>query len=174
MGFYFFLWRCSSTYSTICTASFGQKTKCCTHARAHTKFRFCIWQFFHMFKADIWIEKLSPWIQYSKQRAFCKLTVAMLGCAYGEYFNTDHRQKWLIINHLLPLCHILYLHNDLFLQTHNNLHTAVFYGKDFNRLMKKLLISHNMKNQQTINNKTVLHWLHICHTLCICICQNKF
>ena len=104
-------------------------TKCCTHVHIHTQFRFCIWHFFHVFKADTWIEKLSSWRQYSKQRALDKLTVKMLGCAYGERFKTDHRKEWLTINHLLPFCHILFLHSKLFLQPHNNLHTAVLYGK---------------------------------------------
>jgi hypothetical protein len=69
-------------------------------------------------------------MQYSKQRALDELTVKMLGCAYGEYFKTDHRQEWLITNHVLLLCNFLFLHGDLLLQPHNDLHTAVLYGKD--------------------------------------------
>lgn len=150
MGFYF-LWQCASTFSTMCTASFSEKTKCCTHAHAHTKFRFCKWQFFMFSKLTFELKNSSSWIQYTKQRAFCKLTVAMLGCAYEEYFKTDDRHKWLIINYLLVLYHILYLHSDLLLETRNDLHTTtLFYGKHLNWLMKKFLMSNNMKRQQSL------------------------
>ena len=47
---------------------------------------------------------------------------------------------------VLPLRHSLYRHSDLFLQTQNNRHTAVLYGKCLNWLMKKFLISLNMKH----------------------------
>ena len=38
------------------------------------------------------------------------------------------------MKYLLPLCRVLYLYSFLFLQTHNNFQTMVFYGKDYGKL----------------------------------------